>query len=121
MRIIKFLYLGLTISYLIIVCIYFLRFEVSYRIVDARPEIIQVRDLTKAEFRGLKRAEKIRETISRIFLYFSICMATISAALWYFKPYPVLIFIIIFFLSLFWALILIVVNGIKFIPTPPIR
>ncbi len=121
-RTIKILYLILTISYLIAVCIYFLRFEISYRIVDARPEIVKVRDLTPKEYKGLERAEKIRKTISRTLLYFSICVAIISAAIWYFKPYPISVYIkIMFFLSLFWALLLIVVNGIKFIPTPPIR
>jgi hypothetical protein len=62
-RIIKILYLILSVSYIVVVAIFFLRFEISYRIVNARPEIVQMRDLTYEEYKGLQGAEKIRTVV----------------------------------------------------------
>lgn len=121
-RFFKIAYLCLAIGYIILIIVHLLSFEISYRIVGVRPQLLKERSLTFDEHKALERAQKIRNNISRGLLYFSIVIAIISAALWYFKPYPVGIFIkVMFFLGLFWALLLFVVNGIKFIPTPPIR
>lgn len=122
MKYLKIAYLCLAITYITLIVIHLLSFEISYRIVGVRPGLLKERSLTFEEHKNLERAQKIRNNISRGLLYFSVLIAITSAALWYFKPYPVGTFIkIMFFLSLFWVLLLIVVSGIKFIPTPPIR
>lgn len=119
---IKIFYLLISVAYLLTIAIYFLRFEISYRFVNARPEILKERSLTFEEHKGLEKAQKIRNNISTAFLWFSLFVAITSGLIWYFKPIDLTIFLkAVFFMSIFWTLLLKIAQGIHFIPTPPIR
>jgi len=107
-------------TYLLIAAVYAFKFEISYRIVQVRPELVAVRSLTTKEASELDRAYHIRITISTIFIYFSVLVALFSYILLknnFFKP--VLLLKVALGISLFVALILIIANGISFIPGPP--
>lgn len=122
MKYFKTAYIILTIIYFLVIAIYLIRYEVSYRIVNARPEIVKVRDLTNKEYIGLEKAQRIRNNISKFLFYFSLFTSLVSAALWYFKPFDITTYLkSIFFISLIITVILFLIDGIKFIPTAPIR
>jgi hypothetical protein len=110
------------VLYILTIVAHLFSFEISYRIVKVRPEIVKVRDLTYAEHKGLERAQRIRNNIGRALLYFSLVITIISGLIWYFKPYEPTTFVkVLFFVGLFWTILLKIVQGIHFIPLPPIR
>jgi hypothetical protein len=114
-------YIVLIIAYAIIIVTFFAKFEISYRMVGVRPELVQQRTLTLEENTLLNKAEVIRHTISFLLLSFSVIMAIISAIIWYFHLYkPLIIPKLVLGISILWALLLIIVNGIHFVPTAPV-
>lgn len=115
-------YIALIIAYAVMFVAYFFKYEISYRMVKVRPEIVMQRSLTQEEYKELKRAEIIRHRINFFMLLSSIIIAVVSAIFWYFNLFsPPAVVKIVFIISGLWAIILMVVNGIHFIPNPPIR
>lgn len=119
---IRAFYIVLIVAYAIMFVSYFMKYEISYRIVKVRPEIVEQRSLTYEEYKGLKKAEIIRNRINFFMLLSSIIIAGVSAIVWYFNLFnPLIVIKIVFIISGLWAIILMIVNGIHFIPNPPIR
>lgn len=118
----KFIYFVALFSYVVVLGTYLMKFEVSYRIVKVRPEIIETRSLSFQEYKALKRAETIRKAIINLTLIGSIVIALFSGILWYFKLFtPLIVPIIVVIISTLFALVLVIVNSIHFIPHSPIR
>lgn len=117
----KAFYITVVILYLLLHIIYFLRFEISYRIVKVRPELVEIRSLTDGERRELDKAYDIRVTISNIFLYSSIFVAIVSILVKRQKLFDYNLFVkIIIAISVGWSILLLLVGGIHFIPTGPL-
>jgi len=117
---IKVIYPIVLLLYVLIGIVYLSKFEISYRIVKVRPQLVEVRSLTQDEVKALDRAYIIRTTISTIFICSSILVALFSFILLKYSLFtPVLLLKIVFGVSLFSAVVLIIVNGINFIPGPP--
>ena len=98
------------------------RYSISYKIVGIKPDLIEERSLTHQEYKGLQKATKIRQWCSKIFLYSSLIMFALSILFLlnhWFEPSIIVKAVII--VAGIIALILILVNGISFIPHPPIR
>lgn len=119
---IKVLYC-ITISLYIVMAIgYFSRYEISYRMVKVRPELVETRDLTNAEHAALDRAFILRTAITNWFIFFSLIVALFSAAILYFHLFnPRWLLKVLLGVSLFWFVVLLLIKGIHFIPNPPIR
>lgn len=101
---------------------YLFRYEISYRLVNARPQSVEQRDLTYQEHKALKKAINVRQKISSAMLIISTIVAILSLLIWYYKPFDSIGFVkIVFGVSLVWMLFLLIVSGVNFIPTPPIR
>jgi hypothetical protein len=117
---IKIIYPIVLLIHVLIGIIYFTKFEISYKIVKVSPELVEVRSLTQNEVKALDKAYIIRATISTIFICSSVLVALFSFFLLKYNLFtPVLLLKISFGLSLLSALVLIVANGINFIPGPP--
>jgi hypothetical protein len=121
LKTIKSLFVVLLTSYLIVTVIYFFRFELSYQIINVRPDLVEIRDLTNSERDSLDKAQNIRISISNIFLGFSIAVAILSFIMKKIKVYSsVRLINIIIAVGIFWSIILVLVKGIHFIPTGPL-
>ena len=119
---IKYGYILAIILYLLIILTFIFKFEISYRIVKVRPELVEVRSLTFTEYKSLQKAEQIRFQIFDLTLISSIVFAVFSAAVFYSKKFKPLLFPRIFlWLSAVLAILLFLVNQIHFIPHAPIR
>ena len=118
----KVIYIVVLFLYTIIGIVYLSRAEVSYRVVKVRPELVEERSLTQDEVAALDRAYIIRRTISTIFICCSIVIALFSFILLRYNLFtPVLLLKIVMWVSFLSALVLIIANGVHFIPGPPIR
>ncbi len=98
------------------------RFPISYKIVGGDPDLIENRDVTLVERDAIKKAYRIRLTISNILLYSSVLLSVGSYIILrnhLFEPSTVVKVIMV--ISGLIAIILILVNGIHFIPGSPIR
>ena len=117
---IKIIYFSVLLVYLTLGVVYFSKFEISYRIVKVRPELVEKRSLTQDEVKALDRAYKIRVSISNVFIFASILIALISFALLKYDLFsPTWLLKVVLVISLLIGLILIIANGINFIPGPP--
>jgi len=117
----KIFYVISILIYVIIGAMYCSKFEISYQIVKVRPELVEVRSLTQDEVKALHRAYTIRSMISIAFTWASILIALFSFILLKYNLFtPVLLLKIVLVISLSAALVLIITNGINFIPTGPL-
>jgi len=119
---VKKTYILFIVIYCLCIIAYFCRYEISYRVINVTPQTIEQRDLTYQEHKALKKAISIRQKISSATLMFSAIVAVFSLLIWLIKPfYPIGLAKIIFFISFIVMLFLFIVNGVRFIPTAPIR
>lgn len=114
--IILFLYAG-------VIGIWCYRFTISYRLTNgSNHDLVVHHDFTEAEREGVKKAYRIRQTISNTLLYSSIFLSAGSFIIlrnhW---VEPGGIVKVVMYISGFIAVVLILVNGIHFVPGPPIR
>lgn len=122
MIIAKYTYIALIALYIGMIAVWCMRYPISYKIVGVKPDLIEERSLTHQEYKGLEKATKIRQWCSKVFLYGSLLMFVISILFlrnhWY---EPAIILKMVMIVTGIIALTLILVNGIHFIPGPPIR
>jgi hypothetical protein len=99
-----------------------MRYSISYKIVGVKPDLIEERSLTHQEYKALEKATAIRKWSSKIFLYSSLFVVGISILFlrnhWF---EPIVIVKVVMVVAGLITLLLILVNGISFIPGPPIR
>jgi|GEM_PF-6224514 hypothetical protein len=118
----RYIYLILIISYAIIFVAYCFKFEISYRIVQVRPEMVEKRSLSFDEYNRLNEADLIRRQVTLLLLMASAVVMVISITIWYFQLFkPTLLPKIVMVFSGLCALILAILNNIHFIPHAPIR
>ena len=79
------IYIFLIALYLMMFAAYFLKYEISYRIMKVRPEIVEERSLTYEEHKNLKKATEIRYRINLWMLISSVIICVVSAGAWYFN------------------------------------
>lgn len=121
-NIMKTIYILILTTYVTIFGVYMYRFEISYSIGGVKPDIIEERSLNYNEYQSLKESVSIREKISFFFFVSTFIVCSVSALLWLKKIFkPVTIPKIVFYVTLLFTLLLILVRGINFIPTGPIR
>lgn len=90
--------------------------------VGGDPDLITNRDLTMKERDRIDEAYRIRSNISNLLIYSSIAVSIISLiVLSKGKVQPRIIVKVALYVSAFIAVFLILINGIHFIPEPPIR
>ena len=119
----KFLFVVIVFAYMAIIGIWCYRFPISYKLTNGTyHDLVIDHDFTEAERDGVEKANRIRKNISRILLFSSILLSIVSYLVlrnrWF---EPVVMVKIIMIISTIIALILILVNCIRFIPGPPIR
>lgn len=118
----KSFYIVLMILYVFLLAIWCFRFPISYKIATGINPDLVTRDLTKTEFDSLKKAYRIRQTIAAVLLYGSAILALCSfIALRTGKIKQRLFLKITLIIATVIAVLLITINGVHFIPTPPIR
>jgi hypothetical protein len=122
MRALKNIYIALVILYIGMIAAWCIRYPLSYEIVGVKPDLIEERSLTHQEYKILEKAVKIRQWSSKGLLYASLITAATSFV--FLRKYwfePVIIIKIVMIVAALIALILILVNGVHFVPGPPIR
>lgn len=118
---IKIAYITILLLYIITGIAFFLKAEISYRIVKIRPELVEIRSLTYAEYEALNSTDVIKSVISKTFMYSSIFVFLISAVLLRYKLFnPILLVKIVSGISLFISVLLVLIDSINFIPTGPL-
>ncbi len=119
----KILFISIVFIYVVIIGMWCCRFPISYKLTNGSyHNLVVYHDFTKAEREGVEKAYRIRKNISNILLLSSILLSLLSYATLrshLFEPANFVKAIMI--VSGIIALILILVNGIHFIPGPPIR
>src|SRR5215831_14740703 len=122
MKVLKYCYIALIVIYIGIITLWSVRYPLSYRIVGIKPDIIEERSLTFQEYLAEGRTVEIRQWSSNILLYASVAILITSIILLRKKWFnPLVVVKIVVIVAGIIALILILVNGIHFIPGPPIR
>jgi hypothetical protein len=117
----KYSYITIVVIYLMHLIVFFLRFKLSYQLVNVTPEIVKLRDLSYSENLALIEAENIRDVISEIAFFVSIVVFVLSIFIFRCKVIQSKIVLVILFLSLLISLLLFITNGVNFIPHPPVR
>jgi magnesium-transporting ATPase (P-type) len=107
--------------YLAIISVWCFRFPISYNIVGGDPDLIENRDLTNEEYSRLDEAYQIRSNVSNLLLYSSIFLCIGSYLLRRHWIEHKRLLKTTMYLSGVIAVILILVQGIHFVPGPPIR
>lgn len=120
--VIKIIYIISIVLYVGIIGIWCYRFPISYKIVGGNPNLIENRDLTNEEYDRIKSSYFVRQKISNILVFCSVLLCIGSYIIkrnhWF---EPVIIIKVVMIVAAIIALILILINGIHFIPGPPIR
>jgi hypothetical protein len=119
----KALYIVLVILYLVILGVWCYRFPISYKLTTGiNSNLILIgRDLTFEERRATEEAFQIRTTISDVLLYSSLAVSIVSFLLIRTNSRRPKLIKPIMILSIIIAVVLLLVEGVKFIPVPPIR
>ena len=117
----KIIFLIIAVLYLGILISWCFRFPISNKIVGVNPNLIESRSLTHEESKRIDEAYLIRRKISNILLYCSVLtFASIFIMKNYLRDWKIMVKIL-FYLSGIIAALLMLVNGIHFVPGPPIR
>lgn len=118
----KYIYIVIIVLYIGVIAAWCMRYPLSYRTVGVKPDLIEERSLTHQEYKAIERAVKIRQWCSKMLLYASLLVFVTSIFFlrnqWF---EPVTIVKVIMIAAGIIALLLIIVNGIHFIPGTPIR
>jgi hypothetical protein len=119
----KIIYIIFIILYIGIISGWCYRFPISYKLTNGSyNDLVVDHDFKETERDGIKKAYQIRQTISNILLYCSVMLSVSSYII--FRNHsidPRIVAKIIMITSGLIAIILILVNGIHFIPGPLIR
>lgn len=119
----KICLITLLLLYVGILAIWCYRFPISNKLTTGSYyELVVDHDFTEAEREDVKKAYDIRQTISNLLLYSSIVLSVgsyIALRNHWFEPRAIVKAAL--YISGAIAVILILVNGIHFIPGPPIR
>ena len=118
----KYIFIVIVILYVGVIAAWCMRYPLSYKIVAVKPDLIEERSLTHQEYKALEKAVKIRQWCSKILFYTSLFVFITSVLFLrnqWFEPVSIVKAVMI--TAGIIALILILVNGIHFIPGPPIR
>ena len=107
--------------YLVIIAVWCYRFPISYKIVGGDPSLIEYRDLTSEEYNIIDEAYRVRLKVSNLLFYSSLFVCISSYILRRRWVEERRLLKTSMYLSGLIAVILILVNGIHFIPGPPIR
>ena len=111
------------ILYVGMIGIWCFRFPISYKITNgSNHDLVVDHDFTEREREGLEKAYQIRKILSNVLTFSSILVSVgsyISLRTKWIRTKTVLK--IVMYISGFIAIVLILVNGIHFIPGPPIR
>lgn len=119
---VRAVYIILMIIYAASLVAYFSRYEISYRLLDVNPGIVNQRSLTYEEYYRLKDAESMMRRISSCVMWASIAFFFVSVAVSRIDAgLPASVPKFLMFVSGSMAIVLILVEGIHFIPTSPIR
>src|SRR5215471_4103174 len=109
----KYIYIVFVVLYLLIIVIWCYRYPISYKMTTGIDPKLITRDLTKDEYDGIEKAFYLRRWMSSILLYSSFFMTLSSYGILrtnLIMPKTIMI------LSAIAAIILVIVNGIHFIP-----
>jgi hypothetical protein len=122
MIVLKYIYVILVAFYICIIAVWCMRYSLSYKIVGVKSDLIEERSLTHEKHKAIQNSFEIRQSFSKILLYTSFF--TFIASFFFlrnkwFKQVTVVKAIMISAGVI--VLILMLVNGIHFIPSPPIR
>ncbi len=118
----KIIYILLVMCYCLMILMYLFRYQVSYRLVGTRPEVIEQRDLTHKEYNALREATNVRQRLSSAMLIFSTTLMVVSLLILYYKPFNSLRLVrAVLAVSFVLIILLLIGSGSKFVPTPPIR
>ena len=118
----KYIYIVIIIVYVGVIAVWCIRYPLSHKIIGVRPNLIEERSLTHQEYKALERAIKIRQWCSKILLYTSLLVFIASIFFLrnqWFEPRSIVK--VVMLTAGIIALILILINGIQFIPGSPIR
>ena len=119
---IKIIYITVVVLYLLFFVVFLFKSDITYTICKVNPNLIKIRSLTNEEFYDLEAAQKIIRTIPVWFMITSFVVAFISGLFLYFDLVEMKQVVkFVFKFSLIVAIILFIINGINFIPMPPIR
>ena len=117
---IKIIYITILVLYIGIIGAWGYRFPISFRIVGGDSSLITNRDLTNEGFESIDRSYEIRKIISDILIYSSLLLSVSSFVISrnkFIKPEKLVKIVMI--VSGLIAVLLILINGIGFIPTGP--
>jgi hypothetical protein len=111
------------ILYIGIIGIWCYRFPISYKLTNGSyHDLVVDHDFTQQEREGLEEAYRIRQIVSNVLLFSSILVSVGSYICLRSKWIRTKTMLkIIMYISGFIALVLILINGIHFMPGPPIR
>ncbi|MES1226826.1 MAG: hypothetical protein ABUT20_65740 [Bacteroidota bacterium] len=118
----KLIYLMISGIYFILIMLWFGKSFISYKIAGIKPELIEERSLTQQEYKALSNVPKIEAKLTNVFVIISFVVFVIS--LIFLKMHwfqPILFIKTITVISLVFALALLLIKSISFIPGPPIR
>jgi hypothetical protein len=119
---IKIIYIVIVIFYFLFFIVYLFKSDVIYTLFKVNPNLIKIRSLTREEFYALEAAHKLIRQIPVWFMIISFVVAIISGIINYFDLIEIKHTVkFIFKFSLIAAIILFIIDGINFIPMPPIR
>ena len=118
--------IAITITLLLyvgIIGIWFYRFPISYRMTNgSNHDLVVDHDFTEQEREGLEKAYHIRQILSVVLIFSSGLVSVGSFISLHSKRIKSKTLVkIVMYISGFIAIVLILVNGIHFIPGPPIR
>ena len=118
----KYFYIALVVFYFLNLAAFFLQFEISYLLCHVSPDVVNHRSLSFEEYKDLQQAYRIRLWIGNLTLIHSIVTLFVSAIVSRrslfspaFVPKAVLI------VSGIFAIGLVLVRMVHFVPLPPIR
>jgi hypothetical protein len=112
----------LMVTYALIMIAWGFRFPISYRITHGTyGDLVLDHNFTRQEMDSLEKAYHIRLVISKVLLYSSVLMFIVSWIIHQRRLFePRILVKIIMIISGLIACVLILVNGINFIPGPPL-
>jgi hypothetical protein len=110
-------------SYVALITVWCCKFPISYKLTNGTyHKLVLDHDFTKQELKGIEKAYRIRVIISKVLLYSSIFAWVVSYICFQKKWIRNNALVkIVMYVSAIIAIVLMLVNGIHFIPGPPIR
>lgn len=119
----KILFGTLFIAYVVTIVTWCYRFPISYKLTNGSyNDLVVDHDFSEQELEGIERAYHIRQTVSNVLIFSSILISITAYAYQPMAFSGTKTFVKgVMYISGFIAIVLILVNGIHFIPGPPVR